>query len=390
MAPTVFPMLRRHYHGRSWEHELEAARVHDFDPMIHYSCFDGVPAHNHIRFLNGSYVYEGRSYWEDLLPGVTVDLHVEREEDSTLVRRSIGTPDGTLADAVKQPLQTKQRYAGSRLFGSIRGFWGPPERIERLVKTPDDLPRVGHLLTMPTSSELGHLRVIKDAIGDDGLFQVDVFSPIDDFAEHAVGLDRLRDAFLNDRSYFDDIIDVFWAYQMKRTEAYLQAGVESVTAVWIACGASSGWTVEQFREVFLPRLKEHVGLVHSYDALYDYWEEFKVMDYLPMLLEAGVDTVHSLVPPPQGDAYLEQAKRLFGDHICLRGNMAARIGEEGTPSEVEKAVRLQLETGAPGGRYILSPSNAIGADWPEDNIAAFFRSARRYGRYAEDGSLRAG
>ena len=78
---------------------------------------------------------------------------------------------------------------------------------------------------------------------------------------------------------------------------------------------------------------------------------------------------------------------LFGDRICLRGNMDARIGLEGTPAQVEAAVREQLRIAAPGGRYILSPSNAIGADWPAANVEAFFASARRYGRYGDDGRL---
>src|SRR5688572_29009112 len=111
ISPMLYPFLRKHYGRRSWEYELKAAHDFDFDPIIHLGCFDGTPLHNNIRFLNGNYTYEGRAYYEDIAPSIEVDLHIERQAASTIVRRRIKTPAGELNDAIRQPLNTAVRYS---------------------------------------------------------------------------------------------------------------------------------------------------------------------------------------------------------------------------------------------------------------------------------------
>ena len=386
IAPMVFPLVRKHFGSRSWVCELQAAKKFDFDPMIHLFCFDGAPVHNNLRFLNGNYTYAGRSYFEDMAPGVTIDLHIERLEDSTIVQRTIKTPAGELRDVVKQMLVVEERFYGSTMIENIRGFYGPPDWIERLIKGPEDLERVKYLLTMPTKTELNRLKVIRDAVGENGLLQVDVGGPFDDLAEYAMDVADIRAAYLNDRPFFDAIIKVFWEYQMKLSRAYLEAGVESLNACWMQCGESAGWTPEEFRELFLPLLKEHVELAHEYGAIFDYLEELKVANYMPMLVEAGADAVHTLCPPPDGDIDLAAVKRKFGDRISLRGNLdSLGVAEKGTPQEVDEAVRQMIEIAAAGGGYILSVSDTVTADWPDENVRAFFGAGRKYGNYAHLG-----
>ncbi len=378
----VFPFLRKRYGLRSWEYELKAALEFDFDPIVHLICFDGTPVHNNIRFLNGSYVYEGRAYFEDMAPGLKVDLHVERLEDSTVVRRVIQTPAGELRDVIRQPLITAARYSGSTIFKEIRGYWGPPQRIERLVKDPEDLERIQFLLTKPTAVELACIKRIQEMIGEAGLFQVDCWSPLDEYAEYAVGIEALPDICRNDREFFDALLDVFWRYSLEMTRLYLEAGAECLNVSWLACGESSGWTADEFRTIFLPFLKQHVELAHEYGAIYDYVEEAKVARLLPMLREAEVDIVHTLAPPPNGDVDLASAKKEIGDRVCLRGNLDSEgVLLKGTPSDVDRAVRETILTAGPGGGFILGCSDTISTDMPIENVRAFFGAGRKYGNY---------
>ncbi|HEY3131078.1 MAG TPA: uroporphyrinogen decarboxylase family protein [Acidobacteriota bacterium] len=382
VSPMVFPFLRKRYGRRSWEYELKGALEYDFDPIIHLICYDGPPVHNNIRFLNGNYVYEGRAYFEDMAPGISVDLHIERQKDSTLVKRVIQTPAGELRDVVRQPLITSARYSGSSLFSGIRGFWGQPERIERLVKGPEDLEKIRFLLTKPTTAELVCIRRISEAVGENGLVQVDCWSPLDEYAEYAIGLEALPDICRNDPHFFGAILELFWEYSLEMTRAYLEAGAESIDACWLACGESSGWAPQEFRTIFLPVLRQHVELAHEYGAIYDYLDEGKLNNLLPMIKDAGVDIVHTLSPPPRGDVDLTVAKRDIGGRVCLRGNLDSE-GEllTGTPAQVDEAVRQVILSAGPGGGFILGCSDTISADMPEDNVQAFFHAGRKYGDY---------
>jgi len=53
----------------------------------------------------------------------------------------------------------------------------------------------------------------------------------------------------------------------------------------------------------------------------------------------------------------------------------------GTPEQVEEAVREAIAKGAPGGRYMLSSSNSIHASVNPENFRAMIEAGRRYGEY---------
>ena len=238
-------------------------------------------------------------------------------------------------------------------------------------------PRIG----WPVSPEYATKR-IQEMIGEAGLFQVDCWSPLDEYAEYAVGIEALPDICRNDREFFDALLDVFWRYSLEMTRLYLEAGAECLNVSWLACGESSGWTADEFRTIFLPFLKQHVELAHEYGAIYDYVEEAKVARLLPMLREAEVDIVHTLAPPPSGDVDLASAKKEIGDRVCLRGNLDSEgVLLKGTPSDVDQAVRETILTAGPGGGFILGCSDTISTDMPIENVRAFFGAGRKYGNY---------
>ncbi|MCK4897621.1 MAG: hypothetical protein KAS38_02495, partial [Anaerolineales bacterium] len=49
--------------------------------------------------------------------------------------------------------------------------------------------------------------------------------------------------------------------------------------------------------------------------------------------------------------------------------------------EVETEVRERIQVLAPGGGYVLAPSNHLQSDVPAENVVALFRAAREFGAY---------
>ena len=146
VAPFTWHLLRKWYDDVGCDLEVKAGQVHDFDPMPHLGMYEGAPFHNHIRMLNGSFNLEGRSYWEDAAPGVTVELRMERLKEATLITRAIQTPAGPLRDAIRQPANDFDFKSDSPKPSG----WGRPERLEWLIKGPEDLERVNRLAINPT------------------------------------------------------------------------------------------------------------------------------------------------------------------------------------------------------------------------------------------------
>ena len=103
--------------------------------------------------------------------------------------------------------------------------------------------------------------------------------------------------------------------------------------------------------------------------------------FLEDVKEAGVACIEGLDPPPKGDIILSDAKERIGDEVCFKGNIDTVLLEEETPSTVEKMVKECIDQAARGGGYILSAVDQPTPKTPFDNMKAFVKAGRKYGRY---------
>lgn len=82
-----------------------------------------------------------------------------------------------------------------------------------------------------------------------------------------------------------------------------------------------------------------------------------IMPILDQLVQTNPHALHSL--DPQGGVDIAEVKRLYGDRLCLIGNVNCGILDTGTDEEVIESVRYSLKHGMPGGGYIFSTSNCV-------------------------------
>jgi uroporphyrinogen decarboxylase len=80
-----------------------------------------------------------------------------------------------------------------------------------------------------------------------------------------------------------------------------------------------------------------------------------IMPILDQIVAAKPHAIHSL--DPQGGVDIAEVKRLYGDQICLIGNVNCGLLTSGTEEEVIESARYCIKHGMPGGGYIFSTSN---------------------------------
>ncbi|MCK4976357.1 MAG: hypothetical protein KAS36_05465, partial [Anaerolineales bacterium] len=105
----------------------------------------------------------------------------------------------------------------------------------------------------------------------------------------------------------------------------------------------------------------------------------KMDPFLGRLVDLGVDVYHGVEPMPEVD--MAQLKRDYGERICFWGAIDLKQAMRGEVVEVETEVRERIHVLAPGGGYVLSPSNHLQSDVPAENVVALFRAAREFGAY---------
>lgn len=112
---------------------------------------------------------------------------------------------------------------------------------------------------------------------------------------------------------------------------------------------------EMFAEFVTPYLKEILDYYRSKGYYSIKHTDGNVMPILDMIVDCGPDGVHSL--DPQGGVDLKEAKRLYGNRVCLIGNVNCGKMQTGTEEELIEDTRRALREGMPGYGYIFSTSN---------------------------------
>jgi len=113
----------------------------------------------------------------------------------------------------------------------------------------------------------------------------------------------------------------------------------------------------------------------------------RLRNLLDMIAEIGADALEPLetLPVSTADVALAEIKARIGDRMCLMGAVQSLTLETGTPDQMRDEVRLAIEAGASGGRFVLLPTSApfmVPLD-PRTlaNAEAMYRAAHEFGRY---------
>lgn len=136
---------------------------------------------------------------------------------------------------------------------------------------------------------------------------------------------------------------------------------------------------ERFAEFVTPYLAR---LIRGYRDMGYYTIKHTDGDIMPIidqLVEAGPHALHSL--DPQAGVDIAQVKRLYGDRICLIGNVNCGLLDTGTDQEVIESARYALESGMPKGGYVFSTSNCIYAGMRLSRYELMLDVWRREGSY---------
>jgi len=113
----------------------------------------------------------------------------------------------------------------------------------------------------------------------------------------------------------------------------------------------------QFGEFVTPYLKRLIQAQRQMGFHVIKHTDGNIMPILDQLVECNPHALHSL--DPQGGVDIAEVKRLYGDRVCLIGNVNCGLMDTGTDEEVIESARYALRHGMPGGGYIFSTSNCV-------------------------------
>jgi uroporphyrinogen decarboxylase len=136
-----------------------------------------------------------------------------------------------------------------------------------------------------------------------------------------------------------------------------------------------------FRAFIKPILLRFVESIRSIrpDIKIMFHSDGLITSLLEDLIEIGIDVIHPLEPLPDVD--FTEIKDRFGNRVTFLGAIDISHALPGSIEDVTKEVQTRIRQLAPGGGYILAPSNHIQADVPPENVVALYQAAQDYGSY---------
>lgn len=357
ISPRVGYAALHHYGTKSEQSLLRLKSLYDYDPFI------TVPGHD-LPFKQPFQTF-------DYAPGVEIKMKVVDEGDCRIVDKTIITPDGDMHEIKVSPNPDHPEY----------GFSPDPVNREFMVKSREDLPKLRHLIPPINMNHAHEYLGWESTAGEEAVVRSYFYSPFDYQAGEVMNIEDIMINSILDRELFGELIDIFWQYLMSQMKAMLDAGVRYFFMPWFWHSLSSGWSPQQYREWFFPLVKEQVDLIHSYNGIASYYDDGQCMELLPMMLELGVDVFETCCPPPIGDFDLAEARKIVGDKITLMGYVdLIYVLQRGTVEDVKRAVKEACMLGGAEGNFILGTSDQMREGTPVENIEAYFKYGREYGK----------
>jgi len=136
-----------------------------------------------------------------------------------------------------------------------------------------------------------------------------------------------------------------------------------------------------FRNFIKPCVKRLVKAVkeHNPDTKIMLHSDGAITKLLPDIINLGVDVIHPL--EPLSATYLTAIKEKFGEQVTFLGGINISHAMPGSREDVIAEAKRRIAQLAPGGGYILAPSNHLQADVPAENVITLFQSAHIFGKY---------
>jgi len=214
-------------------------------------------------------------------------------------------------------------------------------------------------------------------IGEDGipsLGQQSIFNNLG----RAMGLYQLLTSLYRRPEKMRELVEMFRLIRNKQLEAFLESPSEVLfyDICW-ACDMSPSL----FKEWVLPDLIETVKIVKAHKEKYvGFYHLGRVRAIMPLIMEAKPDFMETF-ETLGGDLSLREAKKLYGQKICLMGNFNPLVLVEESLEDVKKETLRCLEEGMEGGGYVLVTGDEVPADAKLENLKIMANTVARFGRY---------
>lgn len=297
----------------------------------------------------------------------TENWEVETErvtnENVTIYRSTIKTPEGILT----QDFSVNEIRKGTYVHACTKKPIHSLKDLEIAIKyEPKMTDAFKHKVNY-------RVEKVKEALGEDGI--VGIWAPHGPFnnASLIMDLETLYSLYLTNYAFYEKIMN----FAIDRTKDYAMAMISSGVDVLIVSANVPGGFLGPaiYKQYVLPFEQRFVELCQKTGIPVLYHNCGEIMNLVESYKKLGVKMVEPFSPPPLGDADLAEAKKIVdGAYVMIGGVDQVNVLQKGTVEQVREVTKKTIETGKPGGKFILQSADFLEYGTPLENIEAFVKT----------------
>lgn len=172
------------------------------------------------------------------------------------------------------------------------------------------------------------------------------------------------------------LLDRITDFQVELAKRYVSIGVNCGRTVDdYGTQTSLIMSPDTWRAYIKPRLAKIVAVYRNAGLPVIHHSCGSITPIIPDLIEIGVNVLNPVQPNVMD---LRELAERFGEKLTFFGGICnQKVLPFGTPEEIDANVEEVTRILGARGRYVIAPSNGIGADVPPENVEAFCRAAER-------------
>lgn len=193
-----------------------------------------------------------------------------------------------------------------------------------------------------------------------------------------MGMQDLFIAFYKHPAMVKDIFD-------KTTEFFIEAGRKLVeNGVDVLCvhedlGFDTNTLIspQLYQKFLLPYHQHLFGSLAAFGVPVILHSDGNINKFMDWLTSYPIQALHPLQRSAHMD--LAEVKKLWGDRLCLIGNVdATQILVNGSDEEIEADVKRCIEIAAPGGGYVMASDHSLNMGIPVANALKYLELAHKH------------
>jgi len=264
-----------------------------------------------------------------------------------------------------------------------------PRGTRHAVVGPEDLPKLRYLLQDPSAGQLAAYRErmskVRRFAQEHGVL-VQGWSAFGmDAVAWLCGVERAVMAAMTEPDFFQELIDIIYDFDRRRTEMMLEAGGVDMVVQRGWYSATDFWSPALFRKFLTPRLSKLAAIVHQAGALFAYVMTTGALAMGDELLAGNIDLLY-YADPVQDKTDLAVIKEKFRGRLAVAGGISSALTlYGGNREEIRHAVHTTITKLGPTG-FILSPVDALFPDTPWTSVEAMIEAWREVREVGSDSS----